>query len=356
MKTEDIHKIKKLLNLVNFGKPRESIREFEGKEIEAVQFELSKIVGEELPLVSIDGSYSILFSFLGADTWIALFRIAVTEYKIEVKNDKIHYLINTPPKTFDHLNLLSFNEFILDAQPEVFSKAAEIAIAFQERNPSLFASNIMSYLEDITLEKISETYNNCILLKDGALLTYKALEREPIYKSIMLNCRTNDILLAGISKSTSTHFFKDNYTDDFFLKRYYNKKYSNLTYIKIPDTFIERQTKFDVWGKIHFAKLHKEAYKWFRIDIGNDGGNIDKLFSSIAAYSMVKLMPGYPIGLIEAHKIAKSVRDFKGSYELELIRVLKDMGLSANDILEGAVDLGGKELSSFHEILDQLSR
>ena len=134
------------------------------------------------------------------------------------------------------------------------------------------------------------------------------------------------------------------------------KKYSNLTYIKIPDTFIERQTKFDAWGKIHFAKLHKEASKWFRIDIDFNIKDKNKLFSSIAAYSMVQLIPGYPIGLIEAHKVAKSVRDLKESYELELLESLRKMGLKAEDILDGAVDMNGKQYGSFHEILDQLAR
>ena len=71
---------------------------------------------------------------------------------------------------------------------------------------------------------------------------------------------------------------------------------------------------------------------------------------------MVQLMPGYPIGLIETHKIAKSVRDLKNSYELELIASLKEIGLDAGDILDGAVDMDGRQFGSFHEILDQFSK
>ena len=52
---------------------------------------------------------------------------------------------------------------------------------------------------------------------------------------------------------------------------------------------------------------------------------------------MVHLLPGYPIGLMETHKLAKSVRDLKGSYELELLRELRGLGLRSEDILEGAV-------------------
>lgn len=71
---------------------------------------------------------------------------------------------------------------------------------------------------------------------------------------------------------------------------------------------------------------------------------------------MVHLLPGYPIGLMETHKLAKSVRDLKEYYELELLRELRGLGLSSEDILEGAVDMNGREFNSFHEILDQISR
>ncbi len=309
-----------------------------------------------LPLITVDGSYCFLFSFLGAETWIVLFRIAVTEYCIKLKKDKINYCIKTAPQVYDHLNLISFNKTVLSSQPPAFTTVSEIASRFQDRKAQIFASNIMIYLEDKTLEKLSETRKNCILIKDGALLTYKELNRGDIYKNILLNCRTNDILLAGVSKSTSTHLLGNVYTDDFFLKKYYNNEFPDLTYVYIPKEIIEDQTKFDVWGDVHFAKFHKDAVKWFRVDIDSNVRDKDRLFSSIAAYSMVHLLPGYPIGLMETHKLAKSVRDLKESYEIELLRELKNLGLKSEDILDGAVDMNGREFKSFHEILDQLSR
>ncbi len=356
MNVKDIQAIIELLKIARFNEIQEEVKDFETEKLEINQFKLPDVLEKIPPLISIDGSYCVLYSFLGADTWIALFRIGVTEYKIEVTDGKIHYLMNCSPQTFDHLNLLSFNESIINSQPEIFSKVAEIVSVFQERNPALFASNIMSYLEDKTLEKISEIKQNCIILKDGALLTYKALEREPIYKKILINCRMNNNMLAGVSKSTTTHFFASNYTDDYFLNKFYNIQYPDLTYVKIPDTLLKKQTRFDIWSTgTYFSKLHKNASKWFRVDIGNDTGDIDKLFSSIAAYSKVHLMPGYPIGLIEAHKLAKSVRDLKESYEAELLDPLRKLGLRPIEILNGKVDYNGRELYSFHEILDKLS-
>ena len=358
MKVKEIQNIVELLKLAKISKfedKKEERRDL--KELEATQFKLPENMENILPIISVDGSYCFLFSFLGAETWIILFRIGVTEYSIEINNGAVHYIMNSKPKVYDHLNLISFNKNVLSSQPKAFSIAANINKSFSERNPQYFASNIMTYLEDLTLEKISKTRKDCILLKDGALLSFKSLEREPIYKSILQNCRDNDILLAGVSKSTSNHLLDDFYTDDYFLKRYYNKKYADLTYIPVPKKILEVQTRFDIWGEAHFVKLHKKAVKWFRIDIlPQDRDKKDQLFSSIAAYSMVHLMPGYPIGLIECHKIAKSARDLKNTYELELIESLKKLGLEPKDILEGAVDMNGRELYSFHEILDQQSR
>lgn len=357
MKDKDIKNVIELLKLAKLGEYEERERE-EGKkpELEAITFSLPSNMEEVLPLISVDGSYCFLFSFLGAETWIVLFRIAVTEYCIEIKNNKVHYCIKSAPKIYDNLSLLSFNKAVLASQPEIFSTASEIASRFQERKPQIFASNVMTYFEDKTLEKISETQKNCILVKDGALLTFKELKREDIYKRILVNCRMNNILFAGVSKSTSTHFLGNQYTDDYCLKRFYNTQFYDLTYIYVPKEIIEQQTKFDVWGDVHFAKLHKDAVKWFRVDINHDILDKEQLFSSIAAYSMVHLLPGYPISLMETHKLAKSVRDLKESYELELLRELKKLGLNSEDILNGAVDMDGREFNSFHEILDQISR
>ncbi len=356
MKTTDIQNVIELLKLAKFGEEGEEGKEGQKPDLEAKSFGLPDDLTKVLPLITVDGSYCFLFSFLGAETWIVLFRIAVTEYCIELKRGKIHYCIKTNPKIYDNLNLISFDGTVLSSQPSVFTTVSEIASRFQDRKAQIFASNIMTYLEDKTLEKLSETNKNSILIKDGALITFKELNRGDIYKNIILNCRLNNNLLAGISKSTSTHLLGNLYTDDFFLKKYYNNKFPDLTYVYIPKDIIEAQTKFDVWGDVHFAKLHKDAVKWFRVDIDHNVTDKNRLFSSIAAYSMVHLLPGYPIGLMETHKLAKSVRDLKESYEIELLRELKKLGLRSEDILEGAVDMNGREFNSFHEILDQITR
>ena len=302
MNKKDVISVIELLKLAKIGERITEEEKKEKPEIEAIKFTLPEDLTNIRPLITVDGSYCFLFSFLGAETWIVLFRIAITEYNIEKKDNKINYCIKSAPLIYDRLDLLSFNEVVLSSQPPVFSTVSNIASRFQDRKAQIFASNIMTYLEDKTLEKISSTRNNCILIKDGALLTFKELNRAEIYKEILVNCRMNDVLLAGISKSTSTHLLGNVYTDDFYLKKYYNDAFPGLTYVHFPKEILEQQTKFDVWGDIHFAKFHKDAVKWFRVDIDRNIADKDSFFSSIAAYSMVHLLPGYPIGLMETHK------------------------------------------------------
>ncbi len=358
MRKDEIQEIIRILKSI-----RKDPAEFDPKkekdeppQIQAVEFALPSNLQDIIPCIAVDGSYCFLFSFLGSETWIALFRIAILDYKIEIKNDKIHYIQNNPPKYFDHLSLISFNPDILKYQYPLYSQIAKIAERFPERKASLFASNLLSYLEEKALLQISSEYSNCILLKDSALLSFKGIPKISFLKEINENCKANDILFAGISKSTTLRYFEHALTDDYYLKRFFDKKYANLTYIPVSKDHFKKQQRYDVWGDVYIAKLHESATKWFRVDVGVDRGNVDSLFSILALYSKVHLLPGYPISLIEAHKLAKSVRDLKTTYELEIIDYLKEIGISPEELIAGEVDVEGREYGSFHELLDDLAK
>ncbi|MBN2155817.1 MAG: hypothetical protein JW776_07220 [Candidatus Lokiarchaeota archaeon] len=358
MRKEEIHEVIKLINSVK----TEASKTDSDKttpfppELKAIEFEIPINVENIPPCIAVDGSYTFLFSLLGADTWIVLFRIALMEYKISRKNSKIHYLQNSPPKYFDHLTVISFHPDILKQQLSIYREIASGTVQYQERKASLFASSLLSYYEQRALEKITEERSNCIILKDGALLSYKALPRTSMYEPILKNCRENAIQFGGISKSTQMRFFKNIFTDDYFLTRFYNRRFPQPSYIPISENYFKTQTRYDVWGKVYLAKLHEAAPKWFRVDIGYDAENTQALFSALGAYSKYHLLPGYPIPLIEAHKLAKSVRDLKGLYEGELIDYLKQIGISPEEFITGEVDFEGREYGSFHDLLDQLSK
>ncbi len=356
MKKEEIVEIVRILKSVRKDPSEIERKEKFSSQLNAVEFALPKKIEDAIPCIAVDGSYCFFFSFLGSVTWIALFRIAITDYKVSIKENKIHYIQNNAPKYYDHLSLISFDPDVLKHQYPIYREIAEFSKRFDERKASLFASNLLTYLEQRTLKKLSEECSNCILLKDGALLSFKGIPRISMLEDIIEKCKENDISFAGISKSTNMRSFEHALTDDYYLKRYYDKKYPNLTYIPVSKDFFKKQTKYDVWGDVHLTKLHSSATKWFRVDVGTNGGNVNNFFSALALYSQVHLLPGYPISLIEAHKLAKSVRDLKTTYELEIIDYLKEIGVSPEELISGAVDVEGNEYNSFHGILDQISK
>lgn len=359
LKEEDIKEVFERFKIARKeSETKEDKTDIKAPKLEMVEFTIPEDINLIPPLVCVDGSYSFLFSFPGTETWIILFRIAVSHYGIKLEAGNLKYKMKSPPQVFDKLDIISFNENVLSTQPAFYKKAASVAESFKQRKAQIFATNVMLFLEEKTLEKISASVKNSIILKDGPLFSFKGLQKENIYKQISINCLANENFFCGISKSTSTHFFNKHFTDDYFLQKNYDKVYSGCAYISVPEDKISDQMKdrFHMFGDIHFTKLHKRAYKWFRIDLGVDMDKKDKLFSSLAAYSMVHLMPGYPIGLIEAHKIGKSVRDFKDTYELELLDKLQGLGLNPQEVINGTVDIEGKQVNSFHELLDQLSR
>ena len=110
MKLKAIQNVVELLKLAKIGEVDKGKNGGQKPELEAKSFGLPDNLTDVLPLITVDGSYCFLFSFLGAETWIVLFRIAITEYCIELKQGKIHYCIKSTPKIYDNLNLISFKK------------------------------------------------------------------------------------------------------------------------------------------------------------------------------------------------------------------------------------------------------
>jgi hypothetical protein len=75
------------LKLAKFNEKKEEIKDFEREQLSVKRFLLPTNLESTFPLVSIDGSYCILFSFLGMDTWVCLFRIGITKYKEYIINN-----------------------------------------------------------------------------------------------------------------------------------------------------------------------------------------------------------------------------------------------------------------------------
>jgi hypothetical protein len=60
--------------------------------------------------------------------------------------------------------------------------------------------------------------------------------------------------------------------------------------------------------------------------------------------------------LLEAHRFAVTVRQFKTVFEDMMFDLAEDCNLSARDILEGLTFTEGDRKSAFHEYIDRVSR
>jgi len=321
------------------------------KKLEIHEFHFDEKSSEFLPAYAVDGSYCFLLSDIFTGAMYVSFRIAITHFLIEKSDDGLTYIKPYRYEPLDTIKLLSFNKKILKAQPKIYSQIARVAKRFGGRQPQVFATNLMLYLEDKVIKVLSKTHKNSLLLKDGPLTVSKAFNRGEVYDKIYHNCVVHNNMLVGISKSTSSHIFKDVLTDDYFLTNYYNDEVKK-GYIHIPESKFKSRHAVDSWGNIYFAKLNEHATKWFRVDIINNIKQPGYVFANLGVYSKYQYIPGYPIPLAEAHKIAKSIRSLKEMYEDALINNLQQAGVQTERLLQSRVNADGRELSSFHSIID----
>jgi hypothetical protein len=111
-----------------------------------------------------------------------------------------------------------------------------------------------------------------------------------------------------------------------------------------------------LFGDIYYARLHPRARKWFRVDLGTFRDRPDEAFGQLAAYGKSLVSVGYPWPLIEAHRMAVTVRQLKPMYQESVMKMALRMGLDVRTVLDGLTQVEGRRRSAFHEYLDKVAR
>src|SRR5436309_2056712 len=111
-----------------------------------------------------------------------------------------------------------------------------------------------------------------------------------------------------------------------------------------------------LYGDIYYARLHPRARKWFRVDLGTFRDRPDEAFGQLAAYGKSLVSVGYPWPLIEAHRMAVTVRQLKPVHQETVMKMALRMGLDVRTILDGLTQVEGRKRSAFHEYLDKVAR
>src|SRR5437870_6936544 len=169
-------------------------------------------------------------------------------------------------------------------------------------------------------------------------------------------CEKRGHLLVGISKDSQLHAFGHVLTDEELMARCQDRLPPDaLAYARAPKA-AEVEKEGLLYGDIYYARLHPRARKWFRVDLGTFRDRPDEAFGQLSSFGKSLVSVGYPWPLIEAHRMAVTVRQLKPVYQESVLKMALRMGLDVRTILDGLTQVEGRKRSAFHEYLDKVAR
>lgn len=175
-----------------------------------------------------------------------------------------------------------------------------------------------------------------IIVLDGNLQC--TFTNEGSYMNDLQNsCRKNDVVLSGLSKTTSL-FTENGNLLSAVLSRLGN--YTSWSYYPIVD--IKNQSHK---AEMFFVKLHDKSKHAFRFEIFNEQKEeAEQVINEIASNCCDPIFLGYPYGLVEADRIARISNQEKESLKTMLLVKLRNKNIE-------------KYLNAVnaHEILDRIS-
>src|SRR2546427_9742358 len=111
-----------------------------------------------------------------------------------------------------------------------------------------------------------------------------------------------------------------------------------------------------MYGDIYSARVQPRARKWFRVDLGTFRDRPDEAFGQLSSYGKSLVSVGYPWPLIEAHRMAVTVRQLKPVYQESGMKMALRMGLDVRTILDGLTQGEGRKRSAVHEYPGQVAK
>ncbi len=306
-----------------------------------VAVETVPIRAHEAPrdLVAVDGSYSFLWSV--SSMWLAVVRVGYLRYRLaDGAFRKVGF------ERVDSSILVSTKEDLVAEQDELHRMLFD-ATRHSSNQHADMVNEYRRYLEGEMARVAAEKNEGAILALDGSLASFpKELDN---LGAVVDACADHDLVLVGVSKDSTTHAFGSPLTDEEVLDG------EEPAYVRVPRSF-EKAQRGLLHGDVYFAKLHRRAPKWFRVDVGTYRDDPDFVFSQLTPYSMSALSLGYPYPLMEAHRFAVTVRQFKSMYEGEVIRQAVRLGADVSEVVAGLTQIEGRRRSAFHEYLDKVAR
>jgi hypothetical protein len=307
---------------------------------DAISFEKFKPSQEAMDMVAIDGSYTFLLNI--SSMWLGVVRACALRFSFK---DNGYQLVDS--MSVDRPIMISTWGEVVKTQSEKHQMIYEVGVSSSDAHRKMM--NEFRYcIEGEVALSASQRNKKCIIAIDGALVSYHS--GLDWMKHVVSACNKNKNVLIGVSKDSQTHAFNNPRRDEEIFK-----SGNGIAFVRVPSFFEERH-KGMLYGSIYFAKFHKDAPKWFRIDIGTFKQDPSFVMANVATYSNSGLCLGYPYPLLEAHRFAVTVRQFKDVFEDMMFEVAEESGFSVGDILEGLTWYEGNRKSAYHEYIDKVSR
>ena len=297
-------------------------------------------------LVAVDGSYSFLLNI--SSWWLALVSVALLRYRFdgEAYHREDWRLVQRAA------GVSTWKEYV-ETQDERLRALYEFTRNASEPHREM-VNELRRFIEGEVAANYAADSRDLVVAVDGALQEFP--KRFEVMEQLVKACERQGHVLVGVSKDSQLHAFGHVLTDEDFLKRCEARSGGNgLAFVRAPASVPIAQ-KGLLLGDVYYVRFHGRAPKWFRVDVGTHKDDPEYVFGQLAPYCRSLISIGYPLPLLEAHRMAVTVRQLRGAYQEMIIRTATRMGMDIRQVLDGLTEMEGRKRGAFHEYLDRVSR
>ncbi len=298
-------------------------------------------------MVAVDGSYAFLLNL--SSWWLALISVGLLRYRFDgAKYKRLDVRLMQRM-----LGISTFAEFV-EKQDDLHRSLFEFTRGAGENQSRDMVNEYRRLIEGQLAINFADDFEGGIVAVDGTLSEFP--KQFTFMKRLVEVCEKREHVLVGVSKDSALHTFGQVLTDEDFLARCQSElPHDAMAFARAPKES-EAAREGLLHGDIYYARLHPQGRKWFRVDVGTFRDEPEYVFGQLAPYAKSLVSVGYPWPLIEAHRMAVTVRQLKPIYQETVIKAGLRMGIDVRTLLDGLTEVEGRKRSAFHEYLDKVAR
>ncbi len=298
-------------------------------------------------MVAVDGSYAFLLNL--SSWWLALISVGLLRYRFGgTRFQRLDVRLMQRM-----LGLSTFAEFV-EKQDELHRSLFEFTRGSKDDQPRDMVNEYRRLIEGQLAINFADDFEGGIVALDGTLSEFP--KQFTFMKRLVEVCERREHVLVGVSKDSQLHTFGQVLTDEDFLARCQSQLPREAPGFARAPRESEVAREGLLHGDIYYTRLHPQARKWFRVDVGTFRDEPEYVFGQLAPYARSLVSVGYPWPLIEAHRMAVTVRQLKPIYQEAVMKAALRMGIDVRTVLDGLTEVEGRRRSAFHEYLDKVAR